>query len=46
MANNIIPQEDNTSEILMADILKYGYINKRNKQRKNKTNANPAKRQE
>ncbi|XP_022169053.1 intracellular protein transport protein USO1-like [Myzus persicae] len=46
MANNIIPQEDNTSEILRADILKYGYINKRNKLRKNKTNANPAKRQE
>ncbi|XP_015376079.1 PREDICTED: rho-associated protein kinase 1-like [Diuraphis noxia] len=46
MANNIIPQEDNTSEILKADILKYGYINKRNKFRKNKTTANPSKRQE
>eukprot|EP00102_Acyrthosiphon_pisum_P008933 XP_003246328.3 PREDICTED: uncharacterized protein LOC100569849 [Acyrthosiphon pisum] len=46
MPNNIIPQEDNTGEILRADILKYGYINKRNKLRKNKTNANPAKRQE
>ncbi|XP_025198458.1 uncharacterized protein LOC112596850 [Melanaphis sacchari] len=46
MTNNIIPQEDNTSEILRADILKYGYMNKRNKLRKNKTNDNPAKRQE
>lgn len=46
MINNIIPQEDNTSEILKADILKYGYLNKRNKLRKNKTNVNPAKRQE
>lgn len=44
MAKNIVPQEDNTSEILKADLLKYGYLNKRNKIRKSQTNA--AKRQE
>jgi hypothetical protein len=46
MVNNIIPQEDNTSEILKADLLKYDYINKRNKIKKQRTNANPANRQE
>lgn len=45
MAKNIIPYEDNTSEIIRADLLKYGFINKRNKLRKNKTNASAAKRQ-
>lgn len=43
MAKNIIPYEDNTSEIIRADLLKYGFINKRNKLRKNRASA--AKRQ-
>lgn len=46
MAKNIIPQEDNTSDILRADILKYGYINKKNKIKKHRTKANPADQQE
>lgn len=46
MAQNIIPQEDNTSEILKADLLKYGYINKRNIIKKNRTKANAADQQE
>lgn len=46
MAQNIIPQEDNTSEILKADLLKYGYINKRHKIKKQRTNVNPANQQE
>lgn len=44
MAKKIIPQEDNTSEILKADLLKYGSLNNRNKNRKNQTYT--SKRQE
>lgn len=46
MAKNIIPQEDKTSIILKADLLKYSFINKRHELRKNQTNDNPAQRQE
>lgn len=46
MVKNIIPQEDNTSDILKDDLLKYSFINRRDKLRKNKINNNPSKRQE
>lgn len=46
MAKNIIPQEDNTSEILKADLLKYSFISRRNELRKNRREVNASKRQE
>ncbi|VVC46065.1 Hypothetical protein CINCED_3A018606 [Cinara cedri] len=46
MVKEVVPQEDNTSNILKADLLKYGYINKRYKLRKNHDDVRPAKCQE
>lgn len=46
MVKEVIPQEDNTSDILKADLLKYSYLNKRNKLRKDHDNIRPAKCQE
>lgn len=46
MPKDIIRQEDNTSEKLKADLLKYDFIVKRNKLGENGIFANPSKRQE
>lgn len=46
MVKEVVPREDNTSDILKADLLKYSYINKRYKFRKNHDDVRPAKCQE
>lgn len=46
MVKEVVPQQDNTSDILKADLLKYSYINRRFKLRKNHDDARPVKCQE
>ncbi|XP_050443118.1 uncharacterized protein LOC126847108 [Adelges cooleyi] len=41
MAKNIIPQEDNTSEILQAELLQYSFLNRRQELTKNQIDDGP-----